>query len=58
MTNFKQRIELLEANLKNNLGMLFIIVDNALTDKQLKQINEAKANKRAVVQLSSIDLKL
>ena len=56
MTNFKQRIEALE--MKSNLQPLFIIVDNALSDAQQKQVNEAYANKRAVVQLSSTDLKL
>lgn len=58
MTNYKQRIELLETNLKSNLGMLFIIVDNALTDEQQIQLDKATANKRTVVQLSAIDLKL
>ena len=58
MTNFRQRIELLETNLKSNLGMLFIIVDNTLTDEQQIQLDKATANKRTVVQLSAIDLKL
>lgn len=58
MIKLKQRIEALEANLKSNLGWLFIVVDNALTDAQQNQINEAKANRRTVVQLSSVDLRL
>lgn len=56
MATIEQRLQALE--MKSNLQPLIIIVDDALTDAQQKQVNEAYANKRVVVQLISTDLKL